>query len=406
MVSEANSITLVGIQDGRSEFITPMSTSYYGRVAAMNCEIQTPMKYVIRLLDEAGYLDDVFGRSVLENSCGNGNILIEIVRRFIEDGQRSGASGEEIREHLEKDIHAYEINPERARESERRLTETARQYGLDHIQWDIRQEDYLQADSGEYDFIIGNPPYITYHDLSQDQRVFLREHFDSCKEGRFDYNYAFIEKSIQSLKENGILAYLIPFSVFRNRFAKVLRGMIYPGLQKIIDFRGEEVFPDVSLTASIIVYRKEDLSPDQKSEGILRKEKEQTAVVTVRRDMVAGCFCEDGKETGITFGELFSVQNSVATLYNDAYLIDPEREDDTYYYLRDGHAIEKTATYRAVSSKTFHKKQEGIGRRIIVPYKLKIGGYKKYSEEEYKTLFPCAYGHLKMYEKVLMGEIT
>ena len=48
---------------------------------ANNCRIFTPTKYVNELLDVIGYNDQLYGKSILENSCGDGRILVEIVRR-------------------------------------------------------------------------------------------------------------------------------------------------------------------------------------------------------------------------------------------------------------------------------------------------------------------------------------
>lgn len=48
----------------------------------------TPIEYVNTLLDYANYKSDIVGKKVLENSCGEGNILVEIVRRYILDGRR------------------------------------------------------------------------------------------------------------------------------------------------------------------------------------------------------------------------------------------------------------------------------------------------------------------------------
>ena len=44
-------------------------------------QVPTPDKYVQTLLDSAGYISNIAGKKVLENSCGEGNVLIEIVRR-------------------------------------------------------------------------------------------------------------------------------------------------------------------------------------------------------------------------------------------------------------------------------------------------------------------------------------
>lgn len=51
---------------------------------ASNCQIPTPQEYVIHMLDYIGYSKKLYGKRVLENSCGEGNILLEIVTRYIE----------------------------------------------------------------------------------------------------------------------------------------------------------------------------------------------------------------------------------------------------------------------------------------------------------------------------------
>ena len=50
---------------------------------ASNCQVPTPKKYVIQMLNFIKYKENVFEKHVLENSCGEGNILLEIVKRYI-----------------------------------------------------------------------------------------------------------------------------------------------------------------------------------------------------------------------------------------------------------------------------------------------------------------------------------
>ena len=54
-----------------------------------------------------------------------------------------------------------------------RLDKTAEKYGIPQVNWNVRNEDFLtKQQEGIYDFIIGNPPYITYHDMNEMQREF------------------------------------------------------------------------------------------------------------------------------------------------------------------------------------------------------------------------------------------
>lgn len=52
------------------------------------CQIFTPDDIVKDMLDYLGYSDNLYGKTILESSCGNGQFLKEIVKRYIEDSQK------------------------------------------------------------------------------------------------------------------------------------------------------------------------------------------------------------------------------------------------------------------------------------------------------------------------------
>ena len=177
-----------------------------------HCQIPTPEDYVKTMLDLAGYTENLYGKKVLENSCGEGRILVEIVHRYIDSCRRSNYSDEVIKRGIQRDITAYEIDSQCVKKCVDTLDEVAVKMKLKDVQWNIKRADYLETEEEYYDYIIGNPPYVTYHLLSDEERVQLKDNFVSCSEGRFDYCYAFIEKSIRSLNRQGVLVYLIPYS--------------------------------------------------------------------------------------------------------------------------------------------------------------------------------------------------
>ena len=74
------------------------------------CQVFTPDGIVGKLLDEIGYHKNLFGKKVYENSCGTGNILVEIVKRYIEDCNENGLSDNKIKAGLEHDIFAADID--------------------------------------------------------------------------------------------------------------------------------------------------------------------------------------------------------------------------------------------------------------------------------------------------------
>ena len=59
----------------------------------------------------AEYKKNIYGKKVIENSCGDGQILIRIVERYIEDSLRQNKDIIEIKSGLENDIYGIELDP-------------------------------------------------------------------------------------------------------------------------------------------------------------------------------------------------------------------------------------------------------------------------------------------------------
>ena len=74
------------------------------------CQVFTPTENVKQLLDWCGYTDNLYGKKIIENSCGDGSILKEVVRRYIEDCLKTGISKPEIEKGLSNDIYAIEYD--------------------------------------------------------------------------------------------------------------------------------------------------------------------------------------------------------------------------------------------------------------------------------------------------------
>ena len=75
------------------------------------CQIFTPDDIVETMLDHVGYIDSLYGKTILENSCGNGQFLKGIVKRYINDCKRKGLSRTKIKNGLGRDIFGIELDP-------------------------------------------------------------------------------------------------------------------------------------------------------------------------------------------------------------------------------------------------------------------------------------------------------
>ncbi|HHF2505188.1 TPA: N-6 DNA methylase, partial [Haemophilus influenzae] len=76
----------------------------------VECQVFTPRNIVIEILNQAGYIEKLYGKKVLENSCGDGAFLVEIVDRYIVDCLKQNFTKNKIIYGLENDIYGNEID--------------------------------------------------------------------------------------------------------------------------------------------------------------------------------------------------------------------------------------------------------------------------------------------------------
>lgn len=359
-----------------------------------NCQVPTPDKYVKEMLDYIGYTDNLFGKKVLENSCGEGNILVQIVSRYIFDAKTQGILKEEIVTGLEQDIVAYEVDQGKIDICIERLNKILESENIPEVKWNIKMQDFLKSKEQDVEFIIGNPPYITYHDLLQEERDFIKEKYSVCRHGRVDYCYAFIEASINSLAQTGKMVYLIPFSIFRNKFAGELRVFLKSYVTKIYDYREIKVFPGITCSTALIVCEKQPHTNEvQYKDEIQNRE---IFFSRVNLDATGKKWIFQMNTFGSKrFGDYFEIHNGVATLHNEAFLFCVTEKDSQYYYVHN-EPIERSITLPAVSTKSSKKSTEEY--RIIFPYKQEGKKISHFSAEEMQNLYPNAWKYLLQFE--------
>ncbi|NVM53927.1 MAG: N-6 DNA methylase [Candidatus Helarchaeota archaeon] len=108
----------------------------------------------------------------------------------------------------------------------------------------IYNKDFLIWNpSKKYDLIIGNPPYAHFNSLPPEIQ---EEVFNITKTRESDIYYAFIIKSIELLKENGELIYIVPYGFFYNTHAKTVRKKILKNgyIKTVIDLDETRLFHD------------------------------------------------------------------------------------------------------------------------------------------------------------------
>lgn len=358
------------------------------------CQVFTPPEYAEKLIDLIGYRENLVGKKVLENSCGDGNILIMIVKRYLEDCIKKGLTAESIKKSIEKDITAYEIDQDHLQACIIRLDELASTYQLNGVKWNIIKRDFLKEEHSEvYDYVIGNPPYITYRDLSVENRGFLKEEYSTCKIGKFDYCYAFVEASMRVLKDGGKLSYLIPGNIFKNVFGKELRNFILPTINEIYDYTNQKLFIGKLTSSSIMICRK-----GEESKFLKYYDMSRDIEYKLDKSMLSDKWVFDKKvaeeKNYIRFGDIFNAASTVATLLNKVFIVQDFHEKDGYI-CTGGHEIEKGLMRIAVSPRSLNRSKTEY---LLFPYKYSDKGVVKYGEEEFKEIYPGGYEYLLAYK--------
>ena len=208
-------------------------------------QIFTPNNIVEEMLNTVGYDGlDIVNKHVMENSCGNGAFLCEVVKRYCKN-----ANNTNLKRGLETYIHGIEIDKNAYNQCIENLNSIAAEYGLHNVNWDIKNADTLTVDAfnGKMDYVIGNPPYVRVHNL---------ENYDAVKKYKFaeggmtDLFLVFFEIGFNMLKTGGKLCYITPSSWINSVAGGVLRKYIscHKNLVKLIDLGHFQAFDATTYT--------------------------------------------------------------------------------------------------------------------------------------------------------------
>lgn len=182
-------------------------------------------------------------QTVLEPSCGDGVFL---------DSLFSVGLMEQI-----SMIQAIEIESEEANKVAERYKETKNVDVICEDFFDFYQRNYK---SSQYDLILGNPPYIRYQYLTEEQRKIQSDILTThgMKANKLINAWvAFVVACVQMLSENGKIAFVLPAEILQVAYAEDLRLYLSNHLQKITLITFEElVFPNIEQEVVVFIGEK------------------------------------------------------------------------------------------------------------------------------------------------------
>lgn len=109
---------------------------------------------------------------------------------------------------------------------------------------EIRLEDFLTSERREYEYIIGNPPYVGITGLNLVEKTQYRDLFTTAR-GRFDLYMLFFEQSLASLTPGGRLVFITPEKFMYVDSARALRQLLSRHHVESIQLAPEDTFGDL-----------------------------------------------------------------------------------------------------------------------------------------------------------------
>lgn len=220
-----------------------LTSNLYGirRSGVSHGDVFTSPRVVCFMLDLIGYTSDkdLSAYKVLEPSFGHGDFLIEIQNRLIKSAKKFNFDASEI---MSKNIYGCEID----RDKYDKCIDTLRLEMPNFTPSNLKTEDFLfSLWNTQFDFIIGNPPYIRYENIPEKVRNLYKNKFYTFHY-RSDLYILFYEHSLRNLSVNGRHCFICSNRWLKNEYGKKLRAYISSSfnLEYIIDVENINAFKE------------------------------------------------------------------------------------------------------------------------------------------------------------------
>jgi len=241
--------------------------------------VYTPLHIVDLVLDMVGYhpSNPIEGARILDPACGCGVFIEQIVRRLAARLERLGLrmatreGAQTLVDAVAQNVFGVEIDPDACDVARGVLRDCVSDLigasaGIPSYAENVLGRDFLldgQGDLfdaspplGSFDFIVGNPPYVTTSRLDDDVKERLRRGFRTAR-GRLDLYILFFERALGLLARDGRLGFVTPDKYLTSESTAALRELIAhrAAVMSIARFSSHRVFEGAATVPCVTVLR-------------------------------------------------------------------------------------------------------------------------------------------------------
>lgn len=369
-------------------------------------QIYTPTFVVEKILNDINYFgQNILNKRILDPSCGDGQFLISIAKRIIDFSPPS-----KLIQNL-LCIHGWDIDPLAILQCRRNLNDLVKDLNIT-VDWNISTCNALEKIQtrsndkktfNEYDFIIGNPPYIRVQHLKFDQRKFIQENYKFCSKGATDIYIAFFELALNCLSPIGVCCFITPNTYFYTDTAKKLRNELVKNnlLRKLTNYGTIQLFNNASTYSAISIIGRQNETSFTYEEAYSPYdfiEKEISFEDLYKDEPWRLTISKDFKGTGIKLKDVAKIHCGLTTLCDKAYFFPITKINEKYATaktrLKGNIKIESAILKPLIKASKYKSPNQEITEYALFPYKKTESGYKIISEKDMKKSFPLAYDYL------------
>ncbi|WP_049971004.1 Eco57I restriction-modification methylase domain-containing protein [Haladaptatus cibarius] len=124
----------------------------------------------------------------------------------------------------------------------------------------------------EYDYVVGNPPYVRIQNLPDEQKAMLDELYEESTTGNYDIFCPFYQRGLEWLTEgSGRLGFITPNQFMVTDYGEGIRNVMRneANIEEVYDFRDSGVFEDATNYPAIVILEDEE-DEDARNENEIR----------------------------------------------------------------------------------------------------------------------------------------
>ncbi|MFA6272893.1 MAG: N-6 DNA methylase [Candidatus Paceibacterota bacterium] len=302
--------------------------------------------YIVRnalkpVLDKCRSISDLKKIKILDPACGSGSFLIKAMEVMNEKYREYGNPGDEFTklEILKSNVFGVDLDLQAVEIARLNLLISAleKPMPMPPLEDNIKNGNSLISSTGKnafnwqeefpkvfkqggFDVVIGNPPYLKELDSKELFQEIRKSNFGKYYQGKMDFWYFFLHRSIEILKDGGIMAFITNSYFLKSAGATKLIDHLHDEmvLIKAVDFQDITVFQDVSGRHLIHIWQKTK-DKNNSTGKFIKVDKNSFNGAIDDHNFIELPYTEVIKNSSINFEENIQTSSKKTSLLGDLY---------------------------------------------------------------------------------------